>query len=1551
MIVKTTTTLLVLLFVCICINSNRNTVLVNAWGNGGPPNPIQPTGSVPYFDYKGHHYEVIPESQATITNVDSFNPPHSDSMNRKRYLLTLETYDEYMFVVNWVKAMSSSFLVAPTFWLGTMTTDNISWWWASGHTRGAPFYQDFPERCYQYCPNITLSSDAGAISNFYFNMNEPSVWLQATQSSLNYVIWEYGGNDPEDITVSREEMGNTFIRFGNFLSNYQANLSVDGVPSVACTLSPYTSDARYNYKCDFMAVVSPSASLSGVGVTLKVFNSTQSTTYQITFNTPWVAAIKGNSSNTFFYGMGLRYLMTNATVQTPTTTFTISSGNYPMPNTLGYDVFITNFGQADIKYQPLHITDITNRFYSTQNRPTLFEDTTGLLHQFHGRQVTHSQAKSMLIQTSVFGSEFQLFGVITPVLITNFIPMFFPATADRNAWTGITRTNNVLYYNGQVIASPGAPANGDAPLYYHSKADLSNNDYLVSTNGDPNQKFGFFATAGLPSATAIPTVIVTSTTPPQVKVSSTVSFLMPFSELNAYVMKGNQPEGWQPCPSAYIKDTTIALVNLPPGSTGDYNFRLNVTNGQVTKTYTSTVSLPLTAIPMITDIQMAIGSGSQITLFGDFSGRSVISVNIPTINCLGGFDNKISYILCTNPSPIPYGTFSVTIDLTGAAGGASQTTMAYLWNSPKISLAQMVLGARQPLEGGPVQIQGSGFIIGVTTVTLKNSISQVECTNVVVLDINHLNCTAGQPVLSSNMAFEVKVYNDPKDVFGSQWTTVTYYGIVLDKPSFKQSGSSGAITGQNFDLYSPSWSIKLGGSAATNIVCTAIRCTFDLNSAMLSGQLQILSRLNLATAAETVVLTPLIETGPTGLLNPGAKSSIVGMFFNTFQNLRINISNSLVNVDSWTGVTSKTLTFNPPNILGANLALTIVSTYNDVVASSLPVTVSYPAPIVDTIVTNSFSNGSVSISISGKFLATPTNLPSLSTVSTVTPITTWSTLSYSTVTAMLSGVDIRSTENVIYTVAGQQYHGSAMIIRPVIITRPEIPIQGGNITIIGYNIAMTNFDGLPILTVTINDTACANPLVNTLGGNKFRMVCVAPPGRGSAILKMTTVQSSVVTATLQYMMPTIDSVSSTYFGEPAPVTIYGRYFNLFNMSVTIGGSPCTNPTPALNGTLMTCDFKSDVKYNDDVTHTLSVNATFDNTTVSRDAFIYLFRSSPCPACGQHGSCNTGTGVCDCSTGWTGIDCSQQLAVGGETSDPPKLPDNNKPSEVKLGSVSKKVEFNVSMTEIREVSPAGAIIKQRFIKDIAWTNAEPGADGSNDTSITTYLGTYSDDAKFVLTVDTQIFTEESTYNFAGDNFKVPANSIKYTIHLDQWTFNDKLNSLRVFFLAQAGSGANGCEQAKLAGQVSNSQSSLRSMEIVQGSGMLKAYYSDRMIIDGRVTHSTVELVDESDQSMVELKRANPDTLSVLTSITVNNFGSSAKIDPNFGSLLIQSDGKDNGACGNKDEAKWRIPVIVVTVVVGSVAILVGVGIVVAKKNSLRLKILRRDFSIKMRRNKD
>ncbi|EAL65082.1 EGF-like domain-containing protein [Dictyostelium discoideum AX4] len=402
---------------------------------------------------------------------------------------------------------------------------------------------------------------------------------------------------------------------------------------------------------------------------------------------------------------------------------------------------------------------------------------------------------------------------------------------------------------------------------------------------------------------------------------------------------------------------------------------------------------------------------------------------------------------------------------------------------------------------------------------------------------------------------------------------------------------------------------------------------------------------------------------------------------------------------------------------------------------------------------------------------------------------------------------------------------------------------------------------------------------------------------------------------VSYQPITINSISSTFYGTPDKVTIVGNSF-CTQPYITIGGSNCLNPVTkiSLNNQYdqIVCDFKSDVK-GINITHTVNILCEQINS-YSFDAFLYKL-PIPCPTggslnkeCFGNGVCNENSRSCTCNKGFAGFDCS----ITQSNPSTPPIPKVNDTITIIETSGNK---FDIGIVQIREITFNNIVEKTFNLTNLKWNlqdqqsefqfiyNTSINTDSKNSTNIETII-------KVQISINNNSI-ESQQYDFLGDIITILPNSVKYQVEIQNWSFNNNLNSIQLIILSQSNSKSNCNDNSGTTNIFKYGEDSIRTLELTLSNGQtLVGTFSNRMKVDDRVIRTKIELLSNDKLNGIPLiNRASNNIVSVLT---INNFKKNVIIDPSFG-LLISNDINTNDSCN--DFPKWKIAVIVVCGAVG------------------------------------
>ncbi|EFA82580.1 tenascin C [Heterostelium album PN500] len=1218
--------------------------------------------------------------------------------------------------------------------------------------------------------------------------------------------------------------------------------------------------------------ISPQYSIGGMSFPIVISTNGVNATYSYSYNNPQVQAIRIPA-----LGVGNTYctIIGNSFNFLSGCMLSINGGplmTIPSSNAQSISLVVG----VDILPMLFSCPDINIEYYV--RRPAVLEPSTSLHYAYLPFPVTYSDALTMSTTYKLL-NENGYIAQINNTQTLNFInTVFTNNNPNFSIWSAVTYVNNIYYYNQQPLQTAFELVAGSGAQYSFTGSNQmttptsQNKLPLLVVFGVQTPTFNATATASVPIQGGPTTIKMLSNY--GWKDTPVTITAQPNIVLQSTLSYSGASISFQ-APSGYNKlSLVVYLEKIGYRTSFNYNiiYQTPVINNVVVNTTGLTISIT--------------GTGFVSPIRCDSFDISFTSVSPITVT--GIFTSSALQHIYPN------------FFLTTAAGNSTvfplDLTTFYI-----TSISPNVL----PRDGGEITVNGYRFSKNIdanSKVTFPNG---VECSGITLSpDTTSFTCTVG--ISPNNGTYDIQVKG--KTIAGNSNTaSVTFTDFVVS--DLEQNGRSVTILGSSFKLYSqlPGFTIKVGSGIPSSISCppTLQICSFTLNTLVTNGPVFI------GTPAFNVsinrVWNPIISITPSDILDPEVTSTINGLLFGD-QTLVAKLNGTTYPI---TITSSSSGTFKPPKLTGKVTFQLVGQGFSNVIQMK------FPSPSIVNLV---LDQSSLTCQIYGNYFGSSNDLINIQGI-TAQPIKATSS-NYTNISFKVPLSARTGPLNV--SVNGDVSLSKFFMIEPSPTTYTPLRFLGGKLTITGQFLAPINFANENILNISVGGVPSQISLMDN-NFDPYRLIVDSPPGYGTSNF---TIQqyNAKITRDLVFSPPSITSCSSTVYLKPDTVTIVGDNFGSFNLSVTIGNQTCENPTINLIGSQITCKFSSNISS----TELLSVRVNVANQFDQKNAFMYLIPSD-CNKCSSNGKCNIATGVCECNEGWIGMDCSKIVSKTTTPVNPPTVVDNT--TSVELGTTKKDITFNVNITEIREITDLGDTVKQYFIKDIKWFDVQQ----TNNSY--TYSGRFKNDDKLQVDIIMQMFVNDTEYNFAGDIFSIPANSVKYQVHLYNWTFSDKLNSLQVLFLTQAQLQVQqGCQtqQSGIGDTSSNTESSLRMMEINQGNGILQAYYSDRMVVDGRIRNSKVSMINSTDDSVKQINSLYPNNLNILTAITIEHFDNDAIVDPNFGSLLIQDD--DNPEeCGSNDDKKWRLPVIIVCSVVGGLACLITVGILFKKKFRYQFKL--------------
>ncbi|GAM25063.1 hypothetical protein SAMD00019534_082380 [Acytostelium subglobosum LB1] len=880
----------------------------------------------------------------------------------------------------------------------------------------------------------------------------------------------------------------------------------------------------------------------------------------------------------------------------------------------------------------------------------------------------------------------------------------------------------------------------------------------------------------------------------------------------------------------------------------------------------------------------------------------------------------------------------------------NQLSSPYTFATPfKYTYPDTVSPVNIPYSGGKITITGSflGSASTPSTVLLANPLSGVNttCSNInYIIDQTKIECTPAS--IDHEDILGVTVIQPGINQFANSISVSTKLFTVTN---IDQDNDKILLTGLYFYLYyNLGFEVTIGSGSTNDITCISdTQCSFFIPINMTGNGSFTMKALN--TQAQVQKPPPLYWDPVFRSLKfvEGVNSTLPDHLFLGTQMLD-GVTSASVAINNLL-VISSTGSVNPFDVILPKFVGTVVFNVSGYTGHYTTFNWTYPAPRINTTTIESIDNA-LTISIFGKYLNQDDVTDMAPTIGGIIPLSSIVPGNYTFLRTLLP----KSARSGNLTVSiGGQHSSFKVTINPNVTRITSPPTPGGLITITGYYLSPLSFDNEVVLDIKIAGRQCHNPTMIGTSFDPYTITCVAPFGSGNKSVAIFNGNLGVAFPVV-YQPPTIDTVTSTILGQSGTVTITGTNFANVNIFVTIGNTSCISPSVNPANTQIICLLKSRgspvspirvasnnlapiPNLNDT---SLPVTVTIDGQSVTKSKFIYSASPVNCSNPCEHGTCVNG--VCQCDLGYTGVNCTLKL----DASTPVDVPQPSKNSTtIVLGSKAQDVAFDIIIAGIREISSTDEIIKYINMRDTVWNLINTTVDAANNTH-NLYNSSLSGVVGFTIMAEMTVFATDQQYDFEGDVFQVSKNSIKYKITLSKWPFTGNNNYLQVLFQSTATSAVqnkpcDGSDQSNnVAGSSTstNTQNSVRLMEIYQGAGVLRAFFSDRLLVDGRLTYSQVSQVNQSDPAFVDINNAaTSNTSYVLAAISVPHFSDSAVVDPNYSSLLVVDNNKPpTGSCGgsSSNDRPWLIPVIVVASVIGAVIIVLSI-LMVIKRNRLRL----------------
>ncbi|EGC33303.1 hypothetical protein DICPUDRAFT_154656 [Dictyostelium purpureum] len=311
-------------------------------------------------------------------------------------------------------------------------------------------------------------------------------------------------------------------------------------------------------------------------------------------------------------------------------------------------------------------------------------------------------------------------------------------------------------------------------------------------------------------------------------------------------------------------------------------------------------------------------------------------------------------------------------------------------------------------------------------------------------------------------------------------------------------------------------------------------------------------------------------------------------------------------------------------------------------------------------------------------------------------------------------------------------------------------------------------------------------------------------------------------------------------------------------------------------------------------------------------------------CNGQGSCSTDK-TCNCKPGFTGVACefkNSNISMNMNTSitSPSVILDGF--DSFNLNNYTKKSKYHIELVYIQEVDVLGKVLNRFNFNETGWSLAS--TNGETSSTFNTTLLEYSN-----FTVRVDIFKTDTQMTWANEHLAIPANSIKFSVRIDNYTFSSNLNKLEMFYQTSPNSDLECAIKQQIAWGAKKS-TDMHWVTLPNNQLQLYGRFSNSLILDDRIVSTSNEGLEFG--STVQVK------------VNIPFFKDYAELDPDFSVLVdVNMDETVYDECGipvgTKSNRKWVIPVAVVVGVVGATILFISIFAVAYKKNTnLRLFML-------------
>ncbi|EFA82091.1 carbohydrate-binding domain-containing protein [Heterostelium album PN500] len=337
----------------------------------------------------------------------------------------------------------------------------------------------------------------------------------------------------------------------------------------------------------------------------------------------------------------------------------------------------------------------------------------------------------------------------------------------------------------------------------------------------------------------------------------------------------------------------------------------------------------------------------------------------------------------------------------------------------------------------------------------------------------------------------------------------------------------------------------------------------------------------------------------------------------------------------------------------------------------------------------------------------------------------------------------------------------------------------------------------------------------------------------------------------------------------------------------------------------------------------STTSTSTSTTTSTTSTPSPSPDPKCPGvtpCSGNGICIAGE--CFCNNPWYGPDCNSKNHV---IPPPPINPDQPTINNT-IPSGSDALAYIVSIISVEELHEISA--NQEVIASFKLANWTM----TNLTTETQFLYRYDVSVKEStnITVDVEYFQNETTIVFGNENLTMLPSTIKYSISMTPYQFQDKLTTLQLIMSATIETKADGTCSAKTIGGAPND---LQWVKLNIDKQSLYGRFLRFAVIDNNVQPISNVLLD-SEMNPIDTESS----VQTFIGINIPQYENGIKLDPDF-SVLIDNDSPTDSKCKSKNNklSAGAIAGITVGAAVFCAAVIGGAILIKSKLRARRFNI--------------